>query len=453
LSAMEVHEWAPVPRPPEALLASLPAGGRALLESAGGPADLRRWSVVAAEPVARLVAWGERVVWWEAGRGWRRRRGDPLALLAAEVTARAAGAHPAVPLLGGGAIVAFGYDLGRRFERLPARAVDPQRWPDVDALLYDTVAVVDHAAECLRVAGPRARAWLARWRAATLPPPPSPPSPPGPVRRGFDRAGYEAAVRRVLAYIAAGDVFQVNLSQRFAVPAREPAWALYRRLRVRSPAPFAAYLELAAGALVAASPERFLARCGDRVETRPIKGTRPRGTTPAEDAAASAALWASAKDEAELRMIVDVARNDLGRVAQVGTVRVPELRRLEAHATVFHTVARVEARLRPGVGLPELLAATFPGASVTGAPKIRAMEILDELEPVRRGPYCGAFGYLDAAGRLDLAMAIRILWVRRGWVHWQVGGGVVADSDPAAEYEETLAKGRALAAALGVEVR
>lgn len=436
----------------EGLLAALPPGGRALLESAGGPADLRRWSIVAAEPAARLVAWGERLAWWERGRSWRRRWGDPLAVLEAEVAARARPLAGEVPLLGGGAIVAFGYDLGRRFERLPVRAADPLRWPDVDALLYDTVAVVDHAAGRLWIAGPRAAAWEARWRARPPLPPPPAARAAGPLRRGFDRAGYEAAVRRVLAYIAAGDVFQVNLSQRFAVPAREPAWALYRRLRARAPAPFAAYLELAAGTLVAASPERFLARRGEIVETRPIKGTRPRGATPAEDAALAAALWASAKDDAELRMIVDVARNDLGRVARLGTVRVPEVRRLEAHATVFHTVARVEAEVPRSVGLAGLLAATFPGASVTGAPKIRAMEILEELEPVRRGPYCGAFGYLDGAGRLDLAMAIRVLWVRRGWVSWQVGGGVVADSDPAAEYEETLAKGRALAAALGVEV-
>jgi aminodeoxychorismate synthase component I len=258
-------------------------------------------------------------------------------------------------------------------------------------------------------------------------------------------------VRRAIAYIRAGDIFQVNLSQRFCAPWPWDPWLLYRRLRRANPAPFAAFLDGGRWAVVSASPERFLQvdPRTRRVETRPIKGTRPRGRTPEEDARYAEMLLQSEKDLAELVMIVDLARNDLGRVCAYGTVSVPELRRLEAYPTVWHTVAVVEGRLRPGVGPAELLRATFPGGSITGAPKVRAMEIIEELEPVRRGVYTGAIGWLGWDGALDLSIAIRTFVVTGGEAYFHAGGGIVADSDPAAEYEETLAKALGLVRALG----
>jgi aminodeoxychorismate synthase component I len=254
----------------------------------------------------------------------------------------------------------------------------------------------------------------------------------------------------VLEYIAAGDIYQVNLSQRFSAPYGGEAMALYERLRRQSPAPFAAYLDLGEAVVLSASPERFLRVAGRELETRPIKGTRPRGGTPEEDRRLAAELLASPKDRAELVMIVDLERNDLGRVSEYGSVHVPELVRLEAHPTVFHLVATVRGRLRPELSAVDALRACFPGGSITGAPKIRAMQIIEELEPTHRGFYTGAIGYLGWDGCADLNIAIRTIVLIDRHAHFQVGGGIVADSDPCAEYEETLHKGRALMRALGV---
>jgi para-aminobenzoate synthetase component 1 len=259
---------------------------------------------------------------------------------------------------------------------------------------------------------------------------------------------YESAVARAVEYIRAGDVFQVNLSQRFSAGLRERPRAIYERLRERFPAKYGAYLAYDDHALLCNSPELFLQvsnRDGRRhVITRPIKGTRPRRPGMEEE------LRRSMKDQAELNMIVDLERNDLGRVCEVGSVRVTEPRAIEAHPTVYHGVATVEGVLREDVSFVDLLRATFPGGSVTGAPKIRAMEIIEELEPTRRGPYCGAIGYIAANGEMEFNVAIRTMIVKGGLVHIPVGGGVVADSTPEAEYEETIVKARAMFEALGV---
>jgi para-aminobenzoate synthetase component 1 len=253
-------------------------------------------------------------------------------------------------------------------------------------------------------------------------------------------------------YIAAGDIFQANLSQRFRVEAAPPPLAIYQALRRRNPAWYSAYLgfrELGRPvAVLSSSPELFLRVRGDRVLTRPIKGTRPRTARPDADTAAARELLASEKDNAELAMIVDLLRNDLGRVCRYGTVRVAEPRRLETHPTVFHLVATVEGRLRPGVGPAELLRGTFPGGSITGAPKIRAMEIIDELEPVARGVYTGCIGLFGAGGDCELNIAIRTIVCDGDTALLQVGGGIVADSRPAEEYQETLDKARALLEAI-----
>jgi len=274
-------------------------------------------------------------------------------------------------------------------------------------------------------------------------------------------------VRRALEYIGAGDIFQVNLSQRFtARPGCSPV-ELYVRLRESNPAPFAAYLGGSAGggaplaegewSVLSSSPERFLRVRGRHVQTRPIKGTRPR--RPEGEAGSAAfnerqrsALWNSAKESAELAMIVDLERNDLGRVCRYGTIRVTEPRTVEAYASVYHTAAQVEGDLHERYDVADLLRATFPGGSITGAPKVRAMEIIDELEPTARSVYTGAVGYVGFDGGADLNVAIRTLIADGPRVHVQVGGGIVADSAPSEEYEETLAKGRGMFAALGIRV-
>ncbi|MEM8872793.1 MAG: anthranilate synthase component I family protein [Planctomycetota bacterium] len=269
-------------------------------------------------------------------------------------------------------------------------------------------------------------------------------------RQTFARARFESSVQRVIDYIAAGDIFQANLSQRFSIPWREPPHVLFERLIERNPAWYGALLDRGDYALVSNSPELYLQLDPTgRVVTRPIKGTRPAGTDPDE-------LLASAKDAAELNMIVDLERNDLGRVCELGSVRVSEPRHIEDHGNVLHGVATIEGKLRDDATLADVIAATFPGGSITGAPKVRAMQILDELEPVQRGPYCGAIGFISDTGHATFNIAIRTIvlagYGEEAWAHVNVGGGIVADSDPADEYEETLVKARAMFDALGFEI-
>jgi para-aminobenzoate synthetase component I len=251
-----------------------------------------------------------------------------------------------------------------------------------------------------------------------------------------------------LEYIAAGDVFQVNLSQRFTARGEFDPLDVFLRLRNSSPAPFSAFLRWDDLAVVSASPEWFYQTRADNIVTRPIKGTRPRGQSEEDDARLAAELAASPKDRAELTMIVDLERNDIGRVCQYGSVVVKDALQVESFAQVHHLVATVEGRLRPDVGPIDIIRAMFPGGSITGAPKIRAMEIIDELEPNRRGLYTGSIGYLSRGGSSGFNIAIRTILVEGDRASYQVGGGIVADSDPEAEYEETLAKGRALRAVL-----
>jgi len=267
-----------------------------------------------------------------------------------------------------------------------------------------------------------------------------------PRAKTVSRGGFEKAVSKALNYIAEGDIFQVNLAQRFEFPIRKSAADTYHELRRKYPASFGAFLDYGGYQLISNSPELFLRVDGERrIITRPIKGTRPRREGMEKE------LRESVKDQAELNMIVDLERNDLGRICEIGSVKVTNPREVEAHPTVYHGVATIEGQLRKDVGLVELLKATFPGGSVTGAPKIRAMEIIDELEPVRRGPYCGAIGYLSADGQVQFNIAIRTIVVNDGKAYVSVGGGIVADSNPADEYEETLVKARAMFDVLGID--
>jgi para-aminobenzoate synthetase component 1 len=347
------------------------------------------------------------------------------------------------------------YDLGRAFIGLPARGAVDQAWPLIEMHFHDAVWVRGAGGEATIVAQDAA---AARRLADCL----ARPAADAPIRLGALTADhpdgvYLDGVARVLEYLRAGDAYQVNLSRRLSAtctPATSAPVALAAALRARAPAPHAALIASAEGdcALVGNSPERFLAVGTDgAVETRPIKGTRSRGDTPGADAAAAAALTASAKDRAEHVMIVDLERNDLGRVCRTGSIEVASLARTVALPTVFHLVSTVRGRLRADVGLAEMLAATFPGGSITGAPKRRAMQIIDELEPAARGPYTGATGWLGAAGDLDLAIAIRTAVVRGSRLSLSVGGGVVADSTPEGELAETEVKARAFAALCGAD--
>lgn len=256
-------------------------------------------------------------------------------------------------------------------------------------------------------------------------------------------------VEQAVDYIHAGDCFQVNIAQRLLTVQDRPAEALYLDLRRKNPAPFAGFFDLGDTQILSASPERFLRlAAGGAVETRPIKGTRPRGQTPQEDRALAWELTQSAKDRAENVMIVDLMRNDLGRVCRPGTIEVAEVCRLESYQTVHHLVSVVKGTLAEGKTAIDLLMATFPGGSVTGAPKIRSMEIIAELERVPRGPYCGCIGWLGDDGQMDTNILIRTFTAKDGWLQFPVGGGIVADSVPAREYEETLHKAEGLLKAL-----
>jgi para-aminobenzoate synthetase component 1 len=265
----------------------------------------------------------------------------------------------------------------------------------------------------------------------------------------FTRDEYLRMVERALEHIAAGDIYQVNLAQRFRITPAPPLPALYRLLREESPAPFLASLSLPDGGIASSSPERFFRIAGERIETWPIKGTRPRGGSPEEDLALALALQRSEKDRAENVMIVDLERNDLGRVCEIGSVSVPALCEISSHSNVHHLVSRVEGRLRDGVHPVDVIRALFPGGSITGAPKIRAMEIIDGLEPARRGVYTGAIGYWDISGDCDWNIAIRTVVAAGGVASFHAGGGIVADSTPEAEYEETLVKASGMMRALG----
>ncbi len=269
----------------------------------------------------------------------------------------------------------------------------------------------------------------------------------------FEPGAYIEAVAAAREYILSGDIFEVNLSQRFTTRSWLPPWALYMRLRRLNPAPYAAFLNFPGYSILSSSPELFLRVDGSGVITRPIKGTIARQEDQVSDDLAAASLAASEKDNAELAMIIDLERNDLGRVCDYGSVVVRERARVETFARVHHLVSTVEGRLCDGAGVKELLKATFPGGSITGAPKVRAMQIIDELEPLRRGIYTGSIGYLLPGGRAEFNIAIRTMIMRAGQVALQVGGAVTADSDPTAEYDETLAKALGMLDALGLEGR
>jgi para-aminobenzoate synthetase component 1 len=442
-----------------------------LLDSAAHGGERGRYDIIAADPTVTLTTQGKQTT-IAARDGVTVSLADPFALVREALGPLAARAPHGLPFAGG-AIGYFGYDLARRLEALPATARDGEALPEMAIGVYDWALVTDHTAGRSWLAAcdrdPRtAERWDALWAAFRAPPAPGDGPRGGPdagagdgpgddtglrvrgeARANLDAVGYARAFARIQRYLHAGDCYQVNLAQRFEVAASGPAWPAYRRLREASRAPFAAYLHTPEAEVLSVSPERFLQVDADgRVETRPIKGTRPRAFDPAGDRALGAALQASAKDRAENVMIVDLLRNDLGRVCATGSVRVPELFALESFPSVHHLVSTVCGDLAPGRHALDLLRACFPGGSITGAPKIRAMEIIEELEPHRRGLYCGAIGYIGFDGAMDTNIAIRTLVYSQGRVRCWAGGGLVVDSEVEAEYQETFDKAAGMLALL-----
>ncbi|MFA6290084.1 MAG: aminodeoxychorismate synthase component I [Opitutaceae bacterium] len=468
-----VLEELPLAPPPAALFAGLHDRAHAFfLDSGLSAGGLGAYSFIGFSPFLVITAKGRAITITRDGHT-ETHLGDPLAELQSLLRHYAsvpttpplrsqvsALSPPNIPFTGG-AVGFFGYELCTQLEKIPRTAHDDlPEVPDLAFAFYDGLIAHEHAtARTWLVANPvhttPAPAILARHRVALAPRKVchlisdklSLPEKFQPVAN-FSFETYAAAIARIKTYIASGDVYQVNLTQRFLTPLPCPPFALYERLRARSAAPFASYLNFGPVQIASSSPERFLRIRGRHVETRPIKGTRRRDAAPAADTLLASELLASPKDRAELLMIVDLERNDLGRVCEYGSVRVDDLWHLESHPTVHHLVANVSGTLRPDCDVIDCLRATFPGGSITGAPKIRAMQIIDELEPHRRHVYTGAIGYIGFNGDCDLNIAIRTLTCTGGLAYYSVGGGIVWDSDPAAEYQETLDKGRALHEAL-----
>jgi anthranilate synthase component I len=444
-----------------------------LLESVVGGEKWASYSFVGVRPRKVFRARGQNVeILRPEGDGFvvveRREEKDPFAALGALVTELSVAVPPGLPRFFGGAVGWLGYDSVRWFERLPARVPDELGLPEACFALTDTVVIFDNLRGTIKVvaavdggdgdpdraydnACARIDAVMAKLNApgaAVLPPldvtPLDPAAIPEP-RSNTARADYEAGVRKVQEYIKAGDAFQVVLSQRFDV-ARQgiDPFDVYRLLRVTNPSPYMFHLEFPEAIVTGASPECLVRKEGSKVEVRPIAGTRRRGATPDEDAALEAELRRDEKEVAEHVMLIDLGRNDVGRVSAPATVKVDETMVVERYSHVMHLVSNVSGKLAPGKTASEVVRAAFPAGTLSGAPKIRAMEIIEELEPARRGIYGGAVGYLSYAGNADLAIAIRTLVTRGDTIHVQAGAGIVADSVPAAEHQECVSKARAV---------
>jgi len=374
---------------------------------------------------------------------------------------------PGLPRFWGGLVGYLGYDMVRYIERLPER-IPAVTIPEARFLLADHVLIFDNLRQTIKVvalvhlapgvslkaqydrAAAAINVIIGRLRQPVPLPEALPPAARPPLAANLTRERFEAMVLQAKEYIAAGDVIQAVLSQCFHTPLRHDPFDLYRALRSINPSPYMFYLDQGDVKLVGASPEILVRLEEGQIIYRPIAGTRPRGATPAEDLELEAELLADPKERAEHIMLVDLGRNDVGRVARTGSVKVPELFTVERYSHVMHIVSQVEGELAPGFDGLDVLKATFPAGTVTGAPKVRAMEIIEELEPTRRGPYAGAVGYLGFSGNLDFCITIRSFTVHQGQVYLQVGAGIVANSDPGREYVECVNKAKALMRALEV---
>ena len=441
-----------------------------LLESVVGGEQWARYTFLGTRPRAAWKLHRGQVSLWSPDAGWTEVAcDDPLADLDTRLRARIPADVPGLPRFWGGAVGYFGYDVVRQIERLPHPPEDDLGLPDGVFMFTDVVLAIDNLKgramaiaavpvepgwtddelrQAYEGAAERTEALVSSLTGGASPPPleiTAEPDEDPPFESPTTRQRFMSDVERVRAYIAAGDAFQVVLSQRLGFELESTPFDVYRGLRSLNPSPYLYFLELEGLSLVGSSPEVLVRVEDGRVIVRPIAGTRPRGATAEEEEALAADLLADEKELAEHRMLVDLGRNDVGRVAEYGSVRVPDLFVMERYSHVMHMVSQVEGTLRPGLGAMDVLRASFPAGTVSGAPKVRAMEIIDELEPVRRGPYAGAVGYLNYGGRtMDTAITIRTMVAWRGMAYVQAGAGIVADSDPEKEYEETLNKARAL---------
>lgn len=432
--------------------------GTVLLMS-GGDLDCARHHILAVRPWLTLRGRGERLaVTWEAGETLI--TGNPFDALQGILDRFRLEVAPTDTPIAAGLLGYLAYDLKDAIEDLPRTAVDDLCLPHLHLIAPSLIVTREITTGRTRIFLPEGAGFsddqggsrLAWFEEIAAGPPPRPGAFEGNLhgfRANFTRPEYMEAVDRIKAYIGAGDVYQVNLSQRFVTDMRGDPFALFQELYRRNAAPFYAYLHAGDHHIVSTSPERFLLQRSSSVETRPIKGTRPRGNTPAEDEALARELRDSPKDDAELSMIVDLLRNDIGKVCCAGSVTVAEHKRLEPYRNVFHLVSTVKGTLDPGKGAVDLLRATFPGGSITGCPKIRSMEIIDELEPNRRHIYTGSIGYISFHDTMDLSIAIRTATIHNERMIFSVGGGVVYDSDPSDEFEETLHKGQTLLSVFG----
>ncbi len=477
---------------PESLMECLRGErGAVLLRTSSFDSSQARYSFVAAQPFLAFRSFGSRCEIIPVAADVRRRTdevltlpappphvggyvqfGNPWQVLDALLARCEVLDEIDLPFPLGGAFGYWSYDLKNFIEpKLPRRAVNDLELPDCHVGFYDSLIVFDHhlgtvsivstglgadGSRTERRAAEQMKFWIGKLAAGEPAQHPGPdprsgiPHPASRITSSLVGADFVAAVKRAQSYIRAGDIYQVNLSQRLKAECPFSGWELFQRLNWVSPAPFSAFLDCDDGRfqIASSSPELFLRLSGSHIRTRPIKGTRPRGADPTRDAQLAYELQTSAKELAELVMITDLLRNDLGKVCEFGSVQTPELARLERFAQVQHLVSTVEGRLRPDVTHLAALAACFPGGSITGAPKFRAMEIIDELEPVTRGPYCGCHGYLGFNRESQLSITIRSAICKDGFAHFNVGAGIVADSQPEAEYEETLAKAAGFLAAL-----
>src|SRR6187200_3199822 len=455
---VEAHNLVPVAHtfvedcetPVSAFLKLRGDGPAFLLESAEQGQRVGRWSFIGYKP--------RRVLRWSLAEG-----GDPYALAAAEVARHREAPAPGLPPFTGGAVGFFGYDCVRTVE--PLGDPNPERLvlPDMALMLSDVLLAFDHLIHTVTILAnasvdepggeEAARERIAEVRERLAGPLPRPPERPG-VRAeprfepNLSREQFEAMVARIVEYVHAGDAFQVVPSQRWSAPVPVEPFSVYRGLRAVNPSPYMYFLDFEDCQIVGASPEPLLTVAGRRVSTRPIAGTRPRGATPEDDARISAELLADPKERAEHVMLVDLGRNDLGRVCEYGSVHVESFMSVETYSHVIHIVSEVEGTLREDVGPVDALRSVNPAGTLSGAPKVRAMQIIDELEPVKRGPYGGAVGWLSYQGQLDTCICIRTVVVRDGVAHIQAGGGTVADAKPDYEYEESRAKARGVVRAI-----
>jgi anthranilate synthase component 1 len=458
---------------PVSAFLKLRGGGPAfLLESAEQGQRFGRYSFLGFRPRAMLLFDGVRLQVFENGEQRDLDSSDPFSAVADYLSTYRVAPLQGLPPFAGGAVGIFGYDLVRTVERLPEPNPDYVGTPDMALMVSDALIVFDHLRHQVTImvnafvddageverAYERAAALIERARVllAEPVPRPDPDVVAGRSERfasvGFEsnmeQAEYESAVARAKEYIHAGDAFQIVPSQRWSGPCPVEPFSVYRGLRNVNPSPYMYYLEFEDFAVAGASPEPLVKVSGNRVESRPIAGTRPRAETPEEDLRRARELLDDEKERAEHIMLVDLARNDLGAVCEYGSVEVEDLMAVETYSHVMHIVSSVTGRLRPGLVAMDALRACLPAGTLSGAPKIRAMEIIDELEPVKRGFYGGAVGYLSYSGDLDTCIHIRTVVIKDGVAHVQAGAGVVADSDPAYEHRETLAKAEAVFSAI-----